>query len=111
MSEDDFMEIINNNSLDKLQSESDMYNITVQDLVMGLHHLSAAMVVITGFINSFMEDEEPAMTIDSVVHAKDLFENANKFVMSSSDNDYDDEDDEEDEDYYDDDDDSDEDDD
>lgn len=103
MSDDDFQEIVNNNGLDNIQSESELYNITVQDLVMGIHHMSAAMVMISNFINEYMDDEEPTLTIDCVVFAKNMFDNANKFVASIAMNEGYDDDDEEDEDYYDDD--------
>ncbi len=103
MSEDDFKEIINSNDLDNLQSDSELYNITVQDLVMGVHNISAALVMITNFINEYMDDEEVTLTIDCVVYLKDMFENANKFVSSITSSEYDDDDDD-DEEYYDDDD-------
>lgn len=96
MSDDDFKEIIDNNQLENLQSESEFYNMTVQELIMGLHQASAMMVMITGFINSFMDDEEPSMPIDCVVFAKNVFENSEKFISAMSDYegyyDYDDED-------------------
>lgn len=104
MSEDDFHEIVSNNDLEDLQSESELYNMTVQDLVMGIHHMSAAMVMISNFINEYIDDEEPALSIECVVFAKNMFEYANKFVSSIALSEgYDDDDDDE-EDYYDDDD-------
>lgn len=103
MSEEDFEEIVSNNDLEDLQSESELYNITVQDLVMGIHHTAAAMVMISNFINEYMDDEEPALGIDSVIFAKNMFDYANKFVTSIALSEgYDDDDDEEE--YYDDDD-------
>lgn len=87
---DDFLNIISNNNLDGLQTESELYNLTVRDLVVGMRNLTEATTIIADFIDAYFmsvseevpEDDRPALTPENIVFAKDLFENAVKFTES-----------------------------
>jgi hypothetical protein len=83
------MEIISNNDLEKYMLDSDAHNMTVKDMHLGIRDMSEAMMYITEFIHTFFmsisdddDDERPALSIDSVLFAKEMFENAAKFCDS-----------------------------
>jgi hypothetical protein len=105
-SEDDFMDIVKNNELEKYMSESESYNLTVKDIHIGIRDLAECILFLTDFLNSFFnainegkEDERPALTIDTINYAHELFNYASKFTDSIVESMMDDDDD--DDDYYD----------
>jgi hypothetical protein len=102
--EDEFMEIVNNNNLQDFMFQSESQHMTIKDLHLGMRDISEAMLYITDFIHNFFssisensEEERPNLSVDSVMYAKMMFENASKFCDSIVDSTLDDEDDYEDE--------------
>lgn len=88
--EDEFMEIINSNNLQDYMSESESQHMTVKDLHLGMRDLSEALLYITDFIHNFfsimsennLDQNKPSLSVDSVMFAKLMFENASKFCDS-----------------------------
>lgn len=88
--DDDFLNIISSNNLDGLQSESELYNMTVRDLIVGLRNLAEATMIVSDFIDAYFmsvaeeipEDDRPALSPENIVFAKTMFESAVKFAES-----------------------------
>lgn len=111
--DDEFMEIIQQNDMETYMSESESQIITIKEMHIGVRDLSECIMYITDFITAFMmtftednEDEErPTLSVESVVLAKELFSLADKFtdsIVRSFIGDDDEDDDEDDEEYEDD---------
>ncbi len=101
---DDFDDIINSNNLNELQSDSELYNMSVKDMITGIRSVTEATMIIADFVDTYFssldEDNDiprPAMSTESIVFCKELFENADKFVESLMIEDDEEEDDEDDE--------------
>lgn len=88
--EDEFMEIINNNNLQDFMSNSEIHHMTIKDMHIGVRDLSEALLYITDFIHNFFsfisenseEDSRPSLSVESITHAKLMFESAGKFCDS-----------------------------
>lgn len=85
--EDDFMEIINHSELEEYMASSDIQTLTMRDLHVGLKSLGEGIMYITSFIDEFYEasaneEELPAMSIENVVHLRNMFDAAVAFCDS-----------------------------
>lgn len=84
---DDFMEIINNSELEEYMATSEIQTLTMRDLHVGLRDMGEAIMYITSFIDEFYEatakdEDTPAMSMENVVHLRNMFEAAQAFCSS-----------------------------
>lgn len=92
MSDEDFLDIISSNGMENLESESEMFSISMQDLIRAMRSLNQCSMLMADFIDSYLSDEDdeeeddddtgPTMPVDAVMHAKALIENAEAFIYA-----------------------------